>query len=507
MAAITLEDLNNNLESQNDILEKVEKSSTRMSNSLTAFVKNLTAFQGDKLETERETKGDVAGAAAGGGFLGGLMEKLPLAGLLKGLFPIIAGIGGALVASFTEFGNDLARTFASIFVIKKFKAGIDAISKLFSAEGSLGRFFSQFTRSFDEATGRWKDASGKFAKAPGQFVMTIRNIVKGIEAGVDTFKTFLKSNLFTGGFVMIAEEIGKVVKLFTGPIIGATKLIGTGVADNISDVFKFIGKIGSSFKSVVDFIAESGVGKVLGTLGQVLKKIFFPIGLIFTAYDTVKEAIAGYEEGGIGGAIGGAIKGLLKSVVGAPLDLLRSGVAWILEKVGMEGAADYLKSFNVSDIIGRAIDSIPFMFKSAINGILEAVAQALESTVLTRGFAEDVRDLKFEIKKPTAIATGDEVGSAIKSAETITESGGEVIVRKRAAAPEKAVMVADGTGARVTAGSLKEQTDEMNSLNKSTPPVVIQDNSTKVSSGGTTNQGIVMKTEAWDYYDPYMVNP
>lgn len=489
MAAITLNDLNNNLEQQNHILENVQKSSEKMSNSLMSFIKSLSKFEGDKLEAEREGTGKVAGAAAGGGFLGGLADNLPFAGLFKGLLPIIAGIGGALIASFTEFGNDLARTFASIFVIDKFMVGINKIKTFFAAEGRFMKFLDD---------------------------INVRLFVMADDA-VKAVMGFLKSNILTapivGGIKLIGTGIADNLKFIFGPLVKGAQLISTGIADNIRPLFSFLGKIGSSAKGVVEFIAESGIGKMLGTLGTVLQKIFLPIGLIFTAYDVIKEAIAGYEEGGIGGAIGGAIKGLLASVVGAPLDLLRSGVAWILDKVGMEGAADYLKSFNVSDMIGRAIDSIPFMFKSAINGILEAVAQALESTVLTRGFADDVRDLKFEIKKPEVPAAEDVAkqvsednvtsSQTLPDGTTITKGvdadGFEYTETKRPTT--KATIAGSGSGA-VPAGNLKNETDEMNQrAGQSTTPVIIQDNSSRVT-GGSSSQGVVMSTNPFDQYDP-----
>ena len=85
-----------------------------------------------------------------------------------------------------------------------------------------------------------------------------------------------------------------------------------------------------------------GLGKVLSGFGTVLKRIFLPIGLIFTAYDTIKGAIEGYEEEGFVGALTGAISGLLSSVVGAPLNLIKSMSSWLLEKMGFEDASKWL---------------------------------------------------------------------------------------------------------------------------------------------------------------------
>lgn len=479
MAVITLNELNNSLEHQTDILERVQKSSEKMASGLTSFIKSMNAFKGDQLEAERETK--VGSDAAKGGFLGALAEKLPFAGFLNGLLPIIAGIAGALVASFNEFANDLARTFASIFVLDKLRDGINALRLLFSAEGSIGKFFMQFTKTFDEATMRWKDATGKFTTAPGRFVQAVQGITRAFDNGIDILRTFLKSNILTGGFVMIAEEIGKLVKLITAPLIGGAKLITTGIMDNVMPIFRFFGSIFSGAKTAVDFIADSGIGKLLGTLGSVLKKIFLPIGLIFTAYDTVKGALAGYEEDGIAGAIGGAVKGLINSIIGAPLDLLRQAVAWIAGKFGFEDAKEQLEGFSFTDIISRTLDSIGTLFKSAVNGLLETVAVMLEKSLIGASFAEDVRSLKFDTTQPNA------------AAPTPPTPG-----------KQKATIATDIAAARVSATGLKESADEMNARATTSAPIVIQDNSSRSVSSGTTNQGIVMRTTTIDTNDPFL---
>jgi len=57
------------------------------------------------------------------------------------------------------------------------------------------------------------------------------------------------------------------------------------------------------------------------------------------------RAIQGFEdEGFIGailiGAIQGAITGLINGVIGAPLDLLKDIMAWVLKKFGFDDTAD-----------------------------------------------------------------------------------------------------------------------------------------------------------------------
>jgi len=490
-----------------------------MSNSLTSFIKSLTKFQGDKLEAQREAS-DVAPAAAAGGAAGSALDDLPFAGLFKGLLPIIAGIGGALIASFTEFGNDLARTFASIFVVDKISKGLSSLKAAFSLadDAPLPKFFKSLKTGFLQAIGSiGEDGKRIVARtSDGAFRKTYANRI------IDFFDSIGSS--FKAGLDAITDTVKAPFTKFKNLFMGEKTIFGAlgRFADSVSEFFGPLvqrisfafsaeggfGKLMTNLQKAVDFVSDSPIGKALGTLGGILKKIFLPIGLIFTAYDVVKGAIAGYEEGGIGGAIGGAIKGLLASVVGAPLDLLRSGVAFILDKVGMEGAADYLKSFNISDLIGRAIDSIPFMFKSAINGILETVAKILDNSIIASGFADDVRDLKFDIKKPEAPegeGSVEETGEKIKSATTLPD--GTVITKGVDAdgfeytETKRPVVEPPGSGA-VAAPALAQEAEEMNQrASQSGAPVVIQDNSSRVT-GGNSSQGVVMNTNPFDLYDP-----
>lgn len=507
MTTITLSDLNDRLETQNSILDNIKSSSDKMSANLSAFVKSLTAFKGDEIEAEREVA--PAAAAGAGGFLGAEAGTGLLGGLFGKLLPILAAVGGAILAGFNEFANDLARTFASLFVIDRFKRGIDAIRAIFAADGKFMKFLDDLRLNFLRFIGSvGEDGKRIVARtADGKWRQTYANMIldipKNIGTLLNTIGDFLKTNILTGGFAMIAEEAGKLIDFILAPIKGGVRLVSQGIMDNLMPIFRFFGNLFSSAKTAIDFIADSGIGKLIGTLGTILKKIFFPIGLIFTAYDTVKGAIEGYEEGGVLGALGGAIKGLLASVVGAPLDLLRSGVAWILDKVGLTGAAEFLEGFNVTDIIGTAIESIPILFKSAVNGLLETVAKILEDSVIARGFADDVRALKFDIQKPDTSALEGTAAPDISGTAAADISAAALEDTSAGGQPTSTTIAP--AGSRVTATGLRESTDEMNRLEsaKGQAPVVIQDNSTKMG-GSTTNQGIIMRTDPYDRRDPMM---
>ena len=98
--------------------------------------------------------------------------------------------------------------------------------------------------------------------------------------------------------------------------------------------------------------------KFAQTIGKTLGKIFLPITVIMTLIDVVKGMFAGYEDDGWLGALEGGLTGLINSIIGMPLDLLKSAVAWMLGMFGFDNAAEALKSFSFTTLISDAIGAV-----------------------------------------------------------------------------------------------------------------------------------------------------
>ena len=227
--------------------------------------------------------------------LSGLKSKgLMGLGILAGL---IAAPFAALVAFFTELG-------IQVKALDRFMKG--GLSKLFRP---IIRFFDAIGDIFGKA------GTGKFLKG-------------------DTVKIFGK---YADD---IASFIGKIKKIFKPITDGIGKL--TGFVKTSTTVM-------DGFRPVVKF--AQGIGKVLG-------KIFLPITILMTLFDTVSGAVKGYEDGGWLGAIEGGITGLLTSIIGMPLDLLKSAVGFILGIFGFDNAKKSLDSFSFSQLITDFIGGI-----------------------------------------------------------------------------------------------------------------------------------------------------
>lgn len=199
--------------------------------------------------------------------------------------------------------------------------------------------------------------------AIGDKVKGVRTaIVNGMTRLGDLFKIDPDSNIgkaitrFKGFFSPITKMLSDASETLKG-IAGAGE--GKGPLSRIKNWFNILkGYLGSFGKSI------SGIGRIVG-------KIFAPIAIIMTAFDTVKGAIEGYAEGGLLGGLQGAIDGLFTSLITKPLDLLKSAVAWVLDKLGFDSSADALNSFSFTELWTGLTDKIFSGVKDALKVVTD----------------------------------------------------------------------------------------------------------------------------------------
>ena len=146
---------------------------------------------------------------------------------------------------------------------------------------------------------------------------------------------------------MFAEKFRTAGGVISGILEGPLKALRSG--------FTFVKGLVSSFGNFV--------GRIAGVVG----KIFAPIAIVLTLFETVKGAIDGYAEGGILGGLEGAITGFFNSLITKPLDLVKDAVAWVLEKFNWTEGADALNSFSFTDL-----------FNNMIGGLFDFVGDAIE---------------------------------------------------------------------------------------------------------------------------------
>lgn len=134
------------------------------------------------------------------------------------------------------------------------------------------------------------------------------------------------------------------------------------------------GVISRAFDAIKTLL--SNVGNTLGRLVGIVGKLFAPIAIIMTAFDTVKGALDGYAEAGILGALQGAIDGLFTSLITKPLDLLKSAVAWVLKKLGFDETSEVLQSFSFTKLFEDMTDAVFNFIRGTISWVKTTYSDA-----------------------------------------------------------------------------------------------------------------------------------
>lgn len=368
---------------------------------------------------------------------GGIAGILSLPGLLIGL---AAGVVVGIADSFAKLGKLLSKglfkavggifkTLNKIPFVKAFTTSIQGFMKSFT--GSIGGYFKSFKSAFSAQTAK----IGKtIANTFKPLTNGIKNLKAAFNAGFSGLKTF-RTAAGTFGKLGLAGSIGKAAKSMSNGI----KSIG-GVVASIKNFvispFQAIPKAlaplkalgggggGKMMKSAMDVIKRvmtvmRSVTKAAFGFGRVLGRLFLPITVIMSVFDTFKGALSGFDkykdkgflEGIIGGLFGG-ISGLLTGLIGMPLDLLKSGVSWIASKLGFENFSEQLNSFSFSDMISNLFTSITDTIVGFIGSIKDSIADIGIGGMIANVALSLLKIFKKIATFPLAVAAGAVAGLA-----------------------------------------------------------------------------------------------
>jgi len=382
MAVATLNDVVDILKEQNSALNELRDQGKK--NTLQDLENRREKARGSKSKGSDKTVATIVKGA----------EDTGLA--LMGLVAAIAAFSRGFISGALKSVKDLFNVFSGLFT-KLF----NGIIKLFKIDVLLARFGGLISRIVDPIMDLLRSFRGLFSKASLKITDTIADGLKI----VDNFKTnFLAGfrnfgKVLTGAvpdvlkfedFTTFAGRFGAgvraVMNAVLGPLMSAENIADMGkVADAIMEpiraviasVGKFfsaegpIGRVFTMVKSAFGFAEEgSKFMGVLGSVGRIFGRLLYPITVIMSIWDAVKGAIEGFEQDGFLGGIAGAINGLLGSLIGAPLDLLKDGISWILSKFGFKDAAKFLDKFSFTDLIKQAVYGL-------INGFIEGIAKVV----------------------------------------------------------------------------------------------------------------------------------
>jgi len=377
--------------------ESVKDELGKLNKMLGSFFLREKANAGDKLEAEREKreKKDTVQRAKGkqakdGGSGFGLGDAFGLGSLISSLPKMILPLTGGLAALSLAFAGFRGWELDAIKKIDMMKAlpltltnGLVKLRNLalgifgLTAEGLVTR-----------------NAQGQFEKVPPiskQIKMRLNalriNALKLFGLGVDGKPIALKGSdgLFKNNIIgRVTFQINRLLK----PLMNITE----GVAEFAT----------GSGKKLFSFIS----GNILGgakVVGGMIKKVLWPLGFIFALFDGV-QAYRNSDEEGFIAKLGDGIGGFVGDLIGAPFDMLKGAVRWILNKAfGLEidpetgkakgdGMAatisNALKDFSFETIIGTIV-SVPYKL---LQGIIDFFsADSTEKSDMIKGGVDQIK--------------------------------------------------------------------------------------------------------------------
>jgi hypothetical protein len=285
-------------------------------------------------------------------------------------------------------------------LITRFKKGLNGLVRIVRGfVGSISSFIKR-TRTFRKLrislirfTRQLKSVSGFISN----FVKNL-NILKRLRVNVKLFrKEFVTA-------IKPVLNIFKAIPKAFGSIGGLINKVIPGGGGNLNKLFNPLKSFFSIFGKTLPIFFK---------LGKVLGKFFLPFTIITSLIDFVKGAFAGFEkykdkgflEGLIGGLLGG-ISGLATGLIGMPLDLLKSAVSWVAEKLGFENFSEMLDSFSFSELIGGLFTKVTDVIVGFITNIKDSIAEI--------GFVDTIKNIGLGLVKifkkiasfPMAVAAG-----------------------------------------------------------------------------------------------------
>jgi hypothetical protein len=343
------------------------------------------------------------------------LGKILTKGVLKAVGPIVKSVlrlwktlfGGVFkllnkipfVKSFTSAIGGFFKSFKAGFVARTSNIGKSIASTFKVVTNSLKNMKAAFAAGFSGLK-TFRTATGQFGKLGffgkmGKLLGTLAKPFKAMAGMLRSFKAYVLAPV--DGIKSALSSIKALV-----PSGGSSK--------SMKAVGEVIGRVMKIMRSVTK--AAFGFGRILG-------RLFVPITVLMSVFDTFKGALSGFDkykdkgflEGIIGGLFGG-ISGLLTGLIGMPLDLLKSGVSWIASKLGFENFAEQLNSFSFSDMISNLFTSITDTIVGFIGSIKDSIADIGIGATIANVALEMLKIFKKVATFPLAVAAGAAAGLA-----------------------------------------------------------------------------------------------
>ena len=188
---------------------------------------------------------------------------------------------------------------------------------------------------------------------PKKILTAIEGVGSSIVKVIRDFGTMGRNALNSVRTAVLGLD-GPLLKIKNGIMYIVKPFVEAG--KTIFNIVKNVLGFGDTVSGIAKYF--KGLFKIIKSVSGIVGKLFLPLTIIMTVFDTIKAMIAGYAEGGILGALEGGITGFFNSLIFGPLDLLKDLVSWVLGKLGFENAAKTLDSFSFSQIFSDLVSGV-----------------------------------------------------------------------------------------------------------------------------------------------------
>lgn len=355
-----------------------------MNKNFGGFLNMMKAERLDKLEDRRERKTVKPQSAAGKKFSEGYGKGLPfILGLPANLGLILAGLVAAATALVGLRGWEI-KALANIDKLGKALRALipDSIPK--AIEQKFIDLRARILKSFglDPELGKADPDTGKRSlKTPvrtqilNAFDDLRVRIFRAFGLGADG-KLITVQGPDGKAKVPAVGRIAKSIEKLLTPVVKFVNGIEKFITGPGADLFKFLGRFG--------LVATAGTaGKVAGALAGAFRlfgKIFYPLGIIMAAYDGVMAFME--KDGNIFEKFVAGIYGFVGDFVGAPLDLIKNGMTYIMTNLlGFDEESPMMKAiknFSFEETIKKIPDTVVAAFNFAVDSIAKGIGSAVD---------------------------------------------------------------------------------------------------------------------------------
>ena len=215
-----------------------------------------------------------------------------------------------------------------------------------------------------------------------KFVNDVQKIMFTLNQGLIRLRNFIDINIISRIRMLILDfrtnpkltNISTVIEesldVLKGIIDRTTKTI-TNTFKVIGNAFRFVGNVlRVPLAFITNGVSEAifAVGKLnpvfkfFKGIGRIFSRLFLPLTIFITAWDTISGAVDGFKENGLVGGIEGAVTGFFNSLIFAPLDLLAEATKWVFDQIGLTSVADAIGEFSFqetfTDLVGSVFDTL-----------------------------------------------------------------------------------------------------------------------------------------------------